>query len=97
MAICSSGAFSGDPGSTSIDQSIRVWAFHCLSLPFSYRLSRRSRPSSYSRLKMVVEPEGTSHCVCSTGRAKNRVLTTQLYAPVGGDGTRDTPQRRLRD
>jgi hypothetical protein len=69
MAICSSGAFSGDPGSRSMDQSIRVWAFHCLSLPFSYRVRRRSRASSYSQLKMVVEPEGVSHLVCSIGSA----------------------------
>ncbi len=30
-----SGAFSGEPGSTSIDQSSRVFVFHCFSLPFS--------------------------------------------------------------
>ena len=69
MAICWSGWFSSEPGSTSIDQSILVCAFHCLSLPFSYRLRRRSRVSSYSQLKMVVEPEGVSHVVCSTGSA----------------------------
>ena len=58
---------SGDPGSTSIDQSRRVFVFHCFSLPFSYRFRRRSRVSSYSQLKTVVESLPMFHCVCSTG------------------------------
>ena len=46
---------------------MRFWASHCLSLPFWYRLSSRSRPSSYSQVKRVSPASGTSHVSVGTG------------------------------
>ena len=54
-------------GSTGIDQSIRLAASHCLSLPRWYRLSSRSRPLSYSHENRVAPAAGTSHVPGGTG------------------------------
>ena len=43
----SGGKNSGNSsGSTEIDQSTSVDAFHCIRLPFSYRLTSASRSSA---------------------------------------------------
>ena len=54
-------------GSTGIDQSIRLVASHCLSLPRWYRSSSRLRPLSYSQLNRVAPAAGTSQVPGSTG------------------------------
>src|ERR1700712_5686607 len=53
MPQASCGMPSESYGSTSSDQSIRLVESHCLSLPFWYSDSSRSRPSSYSQVKRV--------------------------------------------
>ena len=64
-----SGKKAWSSRSMSIDQSMSVWASHCLCLPFSYSVSSRSRGSSYSQLKTVSLVPSTNHCVVSTGSA----------------------------
>ena len=60
MASGSSGTPSTLYGSTSVSQSMRLTESHCLSLPFWYSESSRSRPSSYSQLKRAAPAAGTS-------------------------------------
>src|SRR3954468_3209942 len=60
-ALYSSGKPAGLLGSTSMDQSMRFCASHCLSLPFWYRDSNLSRPSSYSHVNRVSPAIGRSH------------------------------------
>lgn len=50
-----------------VQQSMRDRASHCLSLPFWYRLSSRSRPSSYSQVKAVFPAMGTLQISCGVG------------------------------
>src|ERR671935_198616 len=47
MGMVSSGTPSGLSRSTSCDQSMRSAASHCRCLPFSYRVSSRSRTAFY--------------------------------------------------
>src|ERR1700694_285825 len=74
MGTYASGPPMGLSRSTGVDQSMRSRLFHCLFLPFSYRLSSLSRPSSYSHVKTVSPPPATCQRVCSTGRVYTRVL-----------------------
>ena len=72
MGVPNSGLkSSGRPitfvGSTSISQSIRFCASHCLSLPFWYSASSRSLPSSYSQVNLAAPAAGTSQVPGSTG------------------------------
>jgi hypothetical protein len=69
MANVSSGSPSGRARSISWDQSMRVFASHCLSLPFWYSASSRARPSSYSQVKRATPAAGTSQVPCSAGVA----------------------------
>src|SRR5919108_5693591 len=74
MATYESSPLSGWSKSSSPDQSMRSLEFHCSFLPFSYRLSSFSRPSSYSQLKIVMFGLSTLHAVCSRGTVYARVL-----------------------
>ena len=67
MGFRSSGIPITLAGSTGIVQSIRLAAYHCLSLPRWYRLSKRSRPSSYSQENRVASAAGTSQVPGGTG------------------------------
>src|SRR5262249_19473805 len=69
MAIAWSGRPSTLYGSTSRSQSIRLTESHCLSLPFWYRASIRSRPSPYSQLNRADPASGTVHRSSGTGPA----------------------------
>src|SRR6185437_7747325 len=67
--LYSSGIPTGFAHSTSIDQSMRLVESHCLSLPFWYSDSSRSRPSSYSQLNCVGLLTSTfQRWLTSTGR-----------------------------
>src|SRR4051794_33847692 len=79
----SSGMPIGLCGSTGSDQSMRLVESHCLSLPFWYRLSSRSRPSSYSHVNELGLFTGTVHrSLTSTGTAYFGALL--IVVPLGG-------------
>src|SRR3954468_24333690 len=99
----SSGSPIGLCGSTGIDQSIRLVESHCLSLPFWYSESSRSRLSSYSQVNCVGLLTPTVHrSLTSTGRAylPALLMTGPLEGACGPDRTcaaRRPPQARRRE
>src|SRR3954447_24961160 len=86
----SSGSPIGLCSTTGIDQSMRLVVSHCLSLPFWYRLSSRSRPSSYSQVNCVGLLTPTVHrSLTSTGLAylPALLMTVPLEGACGPDQT----------
>src|SRR5579875_2656057 len=90
-------------GSTGSDQSMRLVVSHCLSLPFWYNASSRSRPSSYSQLNRADPFAGTSHVVVrsmglvyfSAVLMGLSTLRQQAFDQVG-ESSRDGLRRGLR-
>ncbi len=67
IGIVSSGMPSGLSGSMSRSQSIRWVESHCLSLPFWYSASSRSRPSSYRQVNRAAPDASMSQVCISVG------------------------------
>src|SRR5262249_43722704 len=93
MAIAWSGRPSTLYGSTSRSQSIRLTESHCLSLPFWYRASIRSRPSPYSQLNRADPASGTAHRSSGTGLVYSSWV--DITAPLWTAGDATVRRRRV--
>src|SRR5262245_27144078 len=79
MGAVSGGRPRGFSGSMGSDQSMRLAASHCLSLPFLYSARSLSRPSSYSHVNRLSPASGTLQISRSVGIAYlSYVLTARL-------------------
>ena len=67
---------------------MRFCASHCLSLPFWYRASRRSRPSSYSQVNLAAPCAGTVQVSLGVGwMYMSRVLTARSFRKTAPERT----------